>query len=336
MIVMDRPSRNRKAINYSQFDNINSDDDGDFISTSAPPSKKTRIKPTETKVNKKTQKVEIEHHNKTIEKRASLDDKLYERDLEAALMLSLLHKTNEDSAVEESQTKDSDSYVGTPESGKMDTSLLLSNCSVDSSLLGLDKIIDENAVPVKGRKQRHAASKAASQQRKIILDDKGSNDDGEDEDDYEPLSGSVTEGDSMSDADFSDEEFKVKSVKKAKENSKENKPKTQTPKNRKNTPKSRINATVTPTTSTPLIERVKSKPPLRKSLPSSPETLSKPLVTASASTGVRKPMWTPPASSGTSNKPCVGVSVRIPCQGLRLGLSRLARVKPLHPSIAGN
>ncbi|NWY76022.1 R51A1 protein, partial [Erithacus rubecula] len=46
----------------------------------------------------------------------------------------------------------------------------------------------------------------------------------------------------------------------------------------------------------------------------------------------KKPKWTPPAPSGSSNASVKCVPVKSPTQCLRLGLSRLARVKPLHPS----
>ncbi|NXY34748.1 R51A1 protein, partial [Pomatorhinus ruficollis] len=46
----------------------------------------------------------------------------------------------------------------------------------------------------------------------------------------------------------------------------------------------------------------------------------------------RKPKWTPPAPSGSSNASVKCVPVKSPTHCLRLGLSRLARVKPLHPS----
>ncbi|XP_012412350.1 RAD51-associated protein 1 [Trichechus manatus latirostris] len=51
---------------------------------------------------------------------------------------------------------------------------------------------------------------------------------------------------------------------------------------------------------------------------------------------VNKIKWVPPGVSGSSSSnsrsPQPGVSVKSPNQSLRLGLSRLARVKPLHPA----
>ncbi|NXI97993.1 R51A1 protein, partial [Psophia crepitans] len=64
---------------------------------------------------------------------------------------------------------------------------------------------------------------------------------------------------------------------------------------------------------------------------SSSEPVGRPLHTSSPVTD-KKPKWIPPAASGSSNNSMKYVSVKSPTQCLRLGLSRLARVKPLHPS----
>ncbi|NXA07999.1 R51A1 protein, partial [Sapayoa aenigma] len=69
----------------------------------------------------------------------------------------------------------------------------------------------------------------------------------------------------------------------------------------------------------------------QKMMSSSSEPLGRPLLASSPVTD-KKPKWTPPAPSGSSNAPVKYVSVKSPTHCLRLGLSRLARVKPLHPS----
>ncbi|KFO06386.1 RAD51-associated protein 1 [Balearica regulorum gibbericeps] len=69
----------------------------------------------------------------------------------------------------------------------------------------------------------------------------------------------------------------------------------------------------------------------QKMMSSSSEPVGRPLHTSSPVTD-KKPKWTPPAASGSSNNSMKYVSVKSPTQCLRLGLSRLARVKPLHPS----
>ncbi|NXT25844.1 R51A1 protein, partial [Syrrhaptes paradoxus] len=71
--------------------------------------------------------------------------------------------------------------------------------------------------------------------------------------------------------------------------------------------------------------------PTQKMMSSSSEPVGRPLHTSSPVTN-RKPKWIPPAASGSSNNSTKYASVKSPTQCLRLGLSRLARVKPLHPS----
>ncbi|NXK04974.1 R51A1 protein, partial [Herpetotheres cachinnans] len=75
--------------------------------------------------------------------------------------------------------------------------------------------------------------------------------------------------------------------------------------------------------------------PTQKMMSSSSEPVGRPLHTSSPITD-RKPKWIPPAASGSSNNSMKYVSVKSPAQCLRLGLSRLARVKPLHPSAASS
>ncbi|NXG76130.1 R51A1 protein, partial [Baryphthengus martii] len=71
--------------------------------------------------------------------------------------------------------------------------------------------------------------------------------------------------------------------------------------------------------------------PTQKKVSSSSQPVGRPLHTSSPVTD-KKPKWIPPAASGSSNNSTRCVSVKSPTQCLRLGLSRLARVKPLHPS----
>ncbi|XP_053108744.1 RAD51-associated protein 1 isoform X2 [Hemicordylus capensis] len=82
------------------------------------------------------------------------------------------------------------------------------------------------------------------------------------------------------------------------------------------------------------VVQVKSQPALQKAS-SFPEPIGKPLKTSSPS-AVKKPHWTPPAATGSSANQLGKVPVTSPTQGLRLGLSKLARVKPLHPNFASS
>ncbi|XP_026557600.1 RAD51-associated protein 1 isoform X2 [Pseudonaja textilis] len=76
-----------------------------------------------------------------------------------------------------------------------------------------------------------------------------------------------------------------------------------------------------------------SQPLLEIELGSS-ESVGKPLKTSSPSVP-KKPSWTPPGASGSKTSLMGRTPVRSPVHSLRLGLSRLARVKPLHPPCAG-
>ncbi|XP_067861449.1 RAD51-associated protein 1-like isoform X1 [Heptranchias perlo] len=307
---MARPVRTKKVVDYSQFGDF--DDDEDFAHVSAPPSKKSRLtindqKQKREKIINVSDSQDAKAKKEPPKERLPLDEKLYQRNLEAALILSVQEPTSEanESAREATNTNTS----------------LHSNCSVDSDFLGLDKITAENEGPSVRRRQSQAVSGATSKQRQILLDDRGSDDECEEdygkEQDYTPSEESESDG-SVSNAD-EDEEFTFKRL--SNKNKKRNAIKIQTKKKEKNSPKPNSSATVP----------VKSKPLLLEAMPASPPS-STSFQASSPSTGMRKPKWTPPASKESSNNSWEGVSIRSPCQGLRLGLSRLARVKPLHPS----
>ncbi|NXL73848.1 R51A1 protein, partial [Leptocoma aspasia] len=73
----------------------------------------------------------------------------------------------------------------------------------------------------------------------------------------------------------------------------------------------------------------RSSEPRQRVMSSPSEAAGRPLHASSPVTD-KKPKWTPPAPSGSSNASVK--CVKSPTHCLRLGLSRLARVKPLHPS----
>ncbi|XP_044084069.1 RAD51-associated protein 1 isoform X2 [Neovison vison] len=333
---MVRPVRHKKPINYSQFENSDSDDD--FVSATAPLNKKPRTTPKELKLEtrkpklKNLQKEDIPLQEKTPKKRMALDDKLYQRDLEVALALSVKELPTVTTDVEEAQDKSTEK-CGSSGIRTMTKSPHISNCSVASDYLDLDKITEEDDLHG-AQGKRKAASKAVVQQRKILLE--GS--DGDSANDSEP--DSATGEESEDDSDFSesednDEDFtmgknKVKEIKK-----KEVKVKSLVEKKEKK-PKSRCDTLVTSRDSAPAAVKSESQPSAKKVSLSS-EAARKPLQICSPSAESRKPKWVPPATSGSSNSnrsPLAGVSVKSPNQSLRLGLSRLARVKPLHPNAA--
>ncbi|NXC10675.1 R51A1 protein, partial [Orthonyx spaldingii] len=78
-----------------------------------------------------------------------------------------------------------------------------------------------------------------------------------------------------------------------------------------------------------------SSEPRQKVMSSPLEAAERPLCASSPVTD-KKPKWTPPAPSGSSNASMKCVPVKSPTHCLRLGLSRLARVKSLHPSAASS
>ncbi|XP_019516532.1 PREDICTED: RAD51-associated protein 1 isoform X2 [Hipposideros armiger] len=306
---MVRSVRHKKPVNYSQFEDSDSDDD--FVSATGPLNKKSRTTPKELKLEKPTpklknlQKEDTPLQEKTPKKRMALDDKLYQRDLEVALALSVEELPTIIIDVEESQDKN------------------------------LDKITEEDDLHG-ARGKRKAASKAGAQQRKILLE--GS--DGDSADDSKP--DFATSEDSENDSDFSesednDEDFTVRKSKVKEIKKKEVKVKSPVEKKEKK-PISRCNTLVTSVNSAPAAVKSEPQSSMKKVFPS--EATRKPLQICSPSAESKRPKWVPPAVSGSSSSsspsssrsPLAGVSVKSPNQSLRLGLSRLARVKPLHPN----
>ncbi|XP_076201492.1 RAD51-associated protein 1 isoform X3 [Aptenodytes patagonicus] len=297
---MARPvRRNKKIVDYSQFGDLE-DDDEDFSCIAAPSSKKSRTQLKEPKKEKK-EKQKKPHkeltpsQKQTPSKRISLDDKLYQRDLEVALALSVKEKPANILEVQNSEEQ------------------------------GLNQVMDDD-VPRGDCRQRTAASKVPAHQKKLLTVD---SDEGEHATDSEPES--VPSEESEEDSDYSegdDEDFAM-GKKKAKGNKKKTKQKMPAVREQK-TPKSKINTTVPPVVSPSRITEQKSEP-TQKMMSSSSEPVGRPLHTSSPVTD-KKPKWIPPAASGSSNNSMKYVSVKSPTQCLRLGLSRLARVRPLHPS----
>ncbi|XP_021419467.2 RAD51-associated protein 1 isoform X1 [Oncorhynchus mykiss] len=335
---MERPSRKTKLVNYSDFQDLADDDD--FASVKAPPSKKAKEsvkEPAQEKSKKSSNKASsqetssqsIGHKN-----RKPLDEKLYDRDLEAALTLSLL-KTTEIN--EEQCSYNPEKYVKNQpqrDGENLDPSLRLSNSCVDINLLGLDQITNDRGSPCAPSRQRKAASKATEQQRSMLKDG---------DEDYNPKG----TPDSESDADFSDpaesddDEFTVKKPKKKnteEKTAKKEQPKAK-PKEEKQPSKpskTKPHLTGTPNLKTPTLGRSPTAKPAsvpKRSPGTSP--ISRPAVSGSPAGG-RIPKWNPPGHVGRSPSSSQSVPVKSPGQGLRLGLSRMVRVKPLHPSVASH
>ncbi|XP_047284043.1 RAD51-associated protein 1 isoform X3 [Homo sapiens] len=276
----------------------------------------------------------------------ALDDKLYQRDLEVALALSVKELPTVTTNVQNSQDKSIEKH-GSSKIETMNKSPHISNCSVASDYLDLDKItVEDDVGGVQGK--RKAASKAAAQQRKILLEGSDGDSANDTEPDFAPGEDSEDDSDFCesedNDEDFSMRKSKVKEIKK-----KEVKVKSPVEKKEKKS-KSKCNALVTSVDSAPAAVKSESQS-LPKKVSLSSDTTRKPLEIRSPSAESKKPKWVPPgmaylssrtgawkiitAASGgsrSSSSPLVVVSVKSPNQSLRLGLSRLARVKPLHPN----
>uniref|UniRef100_A0A3Q1BU06 RAD51 interacting motif domain-containing protein n=1 Tax=Amphiprion ocellaris TaxID=80972 RepID=A0A3Q1BU06_AMPOC len=254
-------------------------------------------------------------------RRRPLDEKLYERDLEAAITLSLLN--NADGIKDQSPRKDAKVQLPVDENTDP-ASLHLSNCSVDGAVIGLDKITSDKGSPAPS-KQRKASSKGSEERRK--------KDEDEDED-YQPK----LTPDSESDDDFSepaesdDEEFRVKKVSKTKKKEKETKnDKTKpTSASKKEKQPSKPSKSKSQAAGTSMAKVAPKRPASSSSV-----STSKPAVSLSPAGG-RIPKWNPPAQTGKSPTTSKNPAAKSPGQGLRLGLSRLVRVKPLHPSVASH
>ncbi|XP_054066219.1 RAD51-associated protein 1 isoform X4 [Rissa tridactyla] len=141
---MARPvRRNKKVVDYSQFGDLD-DDDEDFACIAAPSSKKSRTQLKDPKKDKK-EKQKKPHIELTLSqkqtpcKRISLDDKLYQRDLEVALALSVKEKSANILEVQNSEEQGKNI-----ESENVHRRLPFSNCSVDSELLGEDSEEDSD------------------------------------------------------------------------------------------------------------------------------------------------------------------------------------------------
>ncbi|XP_034019295.1 RAD51-associated protein 1 [Thalassophryne amazonica] len=324
-LAMERPSRKTKVLNYCESQD---DDDEDFTCTKAPPSKKARedIKQQERKKSlSKSSSQEIDSQSTASQNiRRPLDEKLYERDIEAAITLSLLNSA--DGLQEQPPTNKGDVKVQFPVDENTDpASLKHSNCSVDSTLLGLDKITTESESPCSSPRQRKAASKLSEVQKRKFKDE---------DEDYEPKATPDSEsGDDFSDqAASEDEEFTVNNARKSKKEKMSEKTKRPLSSKKEKKPRKAPNPqSQAQATSTP-VRSPTAKPAPESRRPAS-STVSKPAVSLSPAGG-RIPKWNPPGLIGKSPTSSQNPAVKSPGHGLRLGLSRLVRVKPLHPGVA--
>ncbi|XP_060936313.1 RAD51-associated protein 1 [Limanda limanda] len=325
---MERPSRKTKSVNYREPNDC--DDDDDFACAKAPPSKKARddVKQQEHKKASRESSSQETDSQSSQKSRRPLDERLCERALEAAITLSLLNNAEE----VEGQSPTSKGDVKVPillDENTDPSSLHTSNCSVNAAILGLDQITSEKVLPVSSR-QRKAA---IEEQRKNLK---------EEDDDYRPK----PTPDSESDEDFSEvdeseeEEFTVKKVNKTKKKehvAKKEKIKSPPASKKEKQPSKTSKPKSVAAASTPVRNPPTSKLASERRASSPSHPTFKPLDSPSPAGG-RTPKWNPPGLMGKSPTSSHNPSGKSPGQGqgLRLGLSRRVRVKPLHPSVASH
>lgn len=327
---MDRPPRKTKVVNYCETKDV--DDDEDFACVKAPPSKKARedVKQQHKKSSSYSSSQESSSQSTASHKsRRPLDERLHVRDLEAAITLSLLNSAEGMKHQSNTSKGDIKSEVLVDENTDP-ASLHRSNCSVDGAVMGLDEITSEKESL---SRQRKAAAKATEEARKRLTDE---------DEDYEPklTPGSESDEDFSEPAESEDEEFTVKKVSKTKKKDKVTKSeKTKKPpasKKEKPASKPSKSKSQAAAASTPMRSPPTAKLPPKRPASSSTVSASKPAFSLSP-TGGRIPKWTPPGQVGKSSTSAQqSPAVKSPGQGLRLGLSRLVRVKPLHPSVASH
>lgn len=168
---MVRPTRNKKPVNYSQFEDSGNDSDDDFISASIPVNKSKTVpkvlKQDKPKPNLKNLQKEEVLPTEPPKKRVALDDKVFQRGLEVALALSVKELPTLSNQVKKPEEKDTDTH-GRRKTGKTDKPPRVSNCSVASDdVEELNKITEEGDVrDVEG--ERRTTSKARAQQRRKL------------------------------------------------------------------------------------------------------------------------------------------------------------------------
>ncbi|XP_067346010.1 RAD51-associated protein 1 isoform X2 [Channa argus] len=328
---MDRPSRKTKVVNYSEPKDF--DDDEDFACVKAPPSKKARedVKQEHKRSSSKSLSQET-NTQATVSQisRRPLDVKLYERDLEAAITLSLLNNVDGIKDQPPASNEDVKDQLRPVDENTDSSSMHFSNCSVDSAVFGLDEISSERESSTAIR-QGKSITKTTEEQSKNLKDE---------DEEYQPK----LTPDSESDEDFcepeesDDEEFTVKKVRKMKkEKVAKNERTKQTPASKRekqpskpSKSKSQATAASTPVRSPPAAKSASKRP-----ASSSTVYTSKPAASLSPAGGMI-PKWNPPGQIGKSLTSSQSPPVKSPGQGLRLGLSRRVRVKPLHPSVASH
>uniref|UniRef100_A0A4W5JPD3 RAD51 associated protein 1 n=1 Tax=Hucho hucho TaxID=62062 RepID=A0A4W5JPD3_9TELE len=205
------------------------------------------------------------------------------------------------------------------------------------SRINLHEVTSEKGSNVNPSSQRRAAVKAKDQQRSILKVERISQvESGREDKDYQPTCIPNSESDqSFDEEDESDEKLNAKKGGKG-EMGKQTKT-AQLPASKKadenylKFPKGKLQSTSESCSPTPATSKPVST---QRKLAYTPTSLVRP--SPISPVGGRLLKWNPPAQSGISPSSTPNSTTKSPGQGLRLGLSRLARVKPLHPTASGN
>ncbi|KAK3787587.1 hypothetical protein RRG08_025917 [Elysia crispata] len=329
-----RSSRSKKAIKYSAFEELSDDD---FADTTPPPPKKQRgERSTDKKVPAKNKEVslcqtvaDVYESDSSKKRRIPLSDKIYERELQQALEISLLQSQDSDTKRTKSHNPVSELDRTKDIENKEPTGAALKHVAgvvVDDKIEPLVENVENPNKVTRDRPQRcstkQGKQKTAPVKGHLKLESN-------DEDDYasDDSSDNEEEGVSDDDSDFGYDSKPAKKkrtpVKKAKTTSKADK-----------NDKGKIKPSVTPSTIKARTSSVSAKAPESPSLSKATGSLKKISSAPSRSLPVPSSLtssWKPPAFSSPGSSSLS--AVKSPTSGLRLGLSRNQRVKSLHPSI---
>lgn len=342
-----RSSRPKKAMKYSAFEELSDDD---FADSTPPPPKKSKVAKSSEKKDVTPNKSKEVSLGQTVadvytpdsnrKRRVPVSDKIYERELQQALEMSLLQSSGSQDSQETKANSgiDQEKETKDKEIESKETALKTVPGVVVEEKIELIKDKEETSGAV-GRgisrkcREKQEKQKVSPVKGKLRLE----SDDEDGDDDYtsdeEDASGDSVEEQESEDSDFGHQPVKkkktpVKNVKKivqVQQKEKGNvKPSLATSSSKE---KSVVHAPSKSPGPSSLTKAVTST--TAKAIPA-PSTIKAPSRSPSVPSSLTS-SWKPPAFSSTGNS---NVSVmKSPTSGLRLGLSRNQRVKSLHPSV---
>ncbi|XP_019641351.1 PREDICTED: RAD51-associated protein 1-like isoform X1 [Branchiostoma belcheri] len=353
-----RSGRAHKKVDYSRFGGNEENDSEDDFADFNPPAKKKKITG-EQKETKKKESTKKTSSSKTSEKtkkeqRLSLEEKLYQRDLELALQLSK-QDTPSSSQPETSSTSQSEleqaatkgKLYSTEDSSDI-ASIPTPTPSTDSAERPVEtQSADSDLEEPSTRKKRQ--SRVKTQPRSTNKENGGRDEESrvediDDEEEGQEVSSEDEDSDFDPDEDDSDYETSRKRTQSRRGRGRGRGGATE----KRPRPKPRLSATVTPIKT--FSGKSASPRPRGKGLGRAIVGLSAALsynsdgssgrdspdvshmLPARSSSGeliIRKPKWCPPGPAGTSKSGGGGIS-KSPAQ-IRVGLSKNQKIKPLHP-----